>query len=166
MEGSTCMTRSGTSPVLIVALVAGIFPWSLPTLAAEWSALNEALATEAERIAPSLVTRQQWQAKPALPGMTPQNPIGVIIHHTGVRQNPRTTLERKMQGLQSFSQRPGQVSASVSKPAWPDVPYHYYIDVTGRIAEGRDVLFAGDTNTNYRTSGFIQIVVEGEFENE
>jgi hypothetical protein len=116
--------------------------------------------------APAIVTRAMWRAKPPLPGMSRQQPVGIILHHTGVESNPKIPLETKMRNLQSFSQRELHRVSGQTKKTWPDVPYHFYIDTAGRIAEGRDVRFAGDTNTNYNTSGFIQVVLEGDFEKE
>jgi hypothetical protein len=116
--------------------------------------------------APAIVTRAMWQAKQPLPGMSPQQPVGIILHNTGVHSNPKIPIETKMRNLQSFSQRESHRVSGQLKKIWPDVPYHFYIDTLGRIAEGRDVLFAGDTNTNYNTSGFIQVVLEGDFEKE
>src|SRR5262249_50222605 len=52
------------------------------------------------------------------------------------------------------------------KPAWLDVPYHFYISVDGKIAEGRQIKFVSDTNTEYDPTQHATIVVEGNFENE
>jgi N-acetyl-anhydromuramyl-L-alanine amidase AmpD len=72
-----------------------------------------------------------------------------------------------MQSLQRFSQQPQRLAArGPLKPAWPDVPYHFYIGADGQIAEGRDTAYAGDTNTDYDPTGHILIVLEGNFERE
>ena len=123
----------------------------------------------AEVAQPELLMRAAWNAKPAnINLMRAQSRIkGIIIHHTGERQQPKVSLERKLRGLQSFSTQPAVLGGTKkAKPAWGDMPYHFYIDVSGRIGEGRDVAFAGDTNTGYVTDGFIQVVVEGEFGKE
>jgi hypothetical protein len=129
-----------------------------------FAAALSALAQEGG--APDVVRRSAWGAKPADTAlMKPQTPHEIVIHHTSVRQQPKLTLEQKLRGLQSFSQTPGTVNAR-PKPAWGDMPYHFYIDLGGRIGEGRDVKYAGDTNTKYSTANRIQIVLEGHFDKE
>jgi hypothetical protein len=115
---------------------------------------------------PAIVSREAWGAAPAKPElMQEQKPSEIIIHHTGAKQQPSVSLEVKMRGLQAFSMNPGRI-ATLAKPAWGDVVYHYYIDVAGRIAEGRDVAFASDAVTNFDTEDRIQIALEGDFEQE
>jgi hypothetical protein len=96
--------------------------------------------------------------------MKPHQPDRITIHHTATLQNPERSLADKLRALQQFSQSESQLASGKTKPAWPDVPYHYYIDVHGGVGEGRDVRFAGDTNTEYDPTGHILIVLEGNFE--
>jgi hypothetical protein len=71
-----------------------------------------------------------------------------------------------MAGLQSFSQRDDSLSSGKKKPAWADIPYHYYVAVDGAVGEGREWRYAGDTNTEYNPVGHLLVVVEGNFETD
>jgi hypothetical protein len=115
---------------------------------------------------PKVLSRQEWKAKDAIGKMQLQTPQRITIHHTASPQKEGLTIEKKMQTLQNFSQSESRLASGRNKPAWPDVPYHYYIAVDGQIAEGRDIKYVGDTNTDYNPSGHILIVLEGNFENE
>jgi hypothetical protein len=116
--------------------------------------------------APEIIPRSGWGALPPKTElMQEQKPNEIIIHHTGARHQPRVSIEAKMRGLQHFGMTPGRVGA-LSKRAWGDIPYHFYVDFAGRIAEGRDIDFAGDATTGFDNDGRIQITVEGDFERE
>jgi hypothetical protein len=115
---------------------------------------------------PVILARAAWQAQPPVLEMKTHQPTRITIHHTAVKQNPQRTLAQKLQALQKFSQNPGTLGNGKAKPAWPDVPYHYYIDCQGQVAEGREVKFVGDTNTSYDPTGHALVVVEGNFEEE
>jgi hypothetical protein len=126
--------------------------------------LTTAAATATE--APTIMPRQDWGAAPPSLPMLSQTPSSIIVHHTGSKMMVKKTLAAKMRGLQRFSQAKEKLADGRTKPAWPDIPYHYYIAADGAIAEGRDVNRVGDTNTAYDPKGAIQIVVEGNFEIE
>jgi len=116
--------------------------------------------------APDIVSREKWGARPADTAlMMSQVPREIVIHHTSGKQQPKVTLAQKLRGLQGFSQLAGTVNGR-PKAAWGDLPYHFYIDLTGRIGEGRDLNYAGDTNTRYSTANRIQVVLEGHFDKE
>lgn len=125
-----------------------------------------ATPTPARAPATALLTRAEWGARaPVLP-MRPHEPRSITIHHTATRQAPNRALADKMRALQQFSQNDGALDTGKAKPAWADVPYHYYIDVHGSVAEGREVGYAGDTNTTYDPAGHVLIVLEGNFQEE
>lgn len=114
----------------------------------------------------AVVSRADWGARdPVLP-MREHRIERITIHHTATRQDTARSLVAKLRGLQEFSQRDDSLADGRRKPAWADVPYHYYIAVDGSVGEARSWRYAGDTNTPYDPAGHLLIVVEGNFEDE
>lgn len=113
-----------------------------------------------------MITREEWGANPPVSEMKRHKPELITIHHTGTKQNTQRTIEDKLRGLQKFSQREDKLASGKTKPAWPDVPYHFYISVDGKLAEGRELNFVGDTNTEYDPTGHLLVTLEGNFEEE
>lgn len=112
---------------------------------------------------PSVISRAEWKAnKPVGEGKKHKIEF-ITIHHTATKQRTDLTIETKLKNLQAFSQRDDKLASGKLKPAWFDVPYHYYIAVDGKIAEGREIEYAGDTNTEYDPAGHALIVLEGSF---
>jgi hypothetical protein len=80
----------------------------------------------------------------------------VTLHHTGSPEplKPTDDPREKLRGLQSWGARDRN---------WWDVPYHYLIDLDGRIYEGRDWHFMGETNTTYDPEGHFLISIIGNY---
>lgn len=114
----------------------------------------------------AIIERQDWNAKDPVLEMKPHKPQFITIHHTGMPQKPELATEAKLQALQNFSQNDSPMADGSLKKAWADVPYHFYIATNGEIAEGRNINFQGDSNTNYDLKGHVLIVVEGNFNKE
>jgi len=113
-----------------------------------------------------VVSRGEWGARdPVLP-MREHRIERITIHHTATRQDTARSLAEKLRGLQAFSQRDDSLTDGRRKPAWADVPYHFYIAVDGSVGEGRPWRYAGDSNTPYDPTGHLLVVVEGNFEEE
>jgi hypothetical protein len=83
----------------------------------------------------------------------------VTLHHTGDREplHPHDDPVRKLRGLQSWG---------AAERNWWDVPYHYLLDLEGRIYEGRDWRYMGETNTTYDPGGHFLISVIGNYERQ
>ena len=115
---------------------------------------------------PKVISREDWGADKAV-GVGKKHEITFItIHHTATAQKPEGLIGTKMRNLQAFSQRDDKLDSGKVKPAWFDIPYHYYIAADGQIAEGRDINYAGDTNTEYDPAGHALVVLEGSFNKE
>ncbi len=112
--------------------------------------------------APKIISRVEWGAQPVILDPPKQKITWITLHHTGTRQNKERSFVDKLRGLQSWSQKPGKVGEK-DKPAWPDIPYHFYIDWQGEIAECRPIEVVGDTNTSYDPTGHALVVLEGTF---
>lgn len=112
------------------------------------------------------ISRAEWGARDPVAPMRPHRIRRLTIHHTAVRQAPARSTADKLRGLQLFSQRRDSLADGRIKPAWADVPYHLYVAADGSVAEGRDWRFAGDSNTPYDPAGHLQLVVEGNFDEE
>ena len=111
-----------------------------------------------EGYAQSILPREGWNAEPAIKTRMKRHKIREItIHHIGFPQDSSKSLEQKLKRLQKHAQR--------NKP-WGDIPYHFFIDLNGKIAEGRDLKYAGDTNTGYNPANRVHIVLEGDFDVE
>ena len=80
----------------------------------------------------------------------------VTLHHTGSPEplKPTDDPREKLRGLQSWGARDRN---------WWDVPYHYLIDLDGRVYEGRDWHFMGETNTTYDPEGHFLISIIGNY---
>lgn len=115
---------------------------------------------------PDILSREDWKAKKPTTKMKKQIPKFITIHHTATYQKRKIGIENKMRNLQNFSQSSSFLNSGKHKPAWADIPYHFYIDANGKIAEGREIQYVGDTNTQYDLTGHIQLVLEGNFEEE
>jgi hypothetical protein len=80
----------------------------------------------------------------------------VTLHHTGDAEplRPDDDPVQKLRGLQSWG---------ASDRNWWDVPYHFLIDLEGRVYEGRDWRYMGETNTTYDPAGHFLISVIGNY---
>jgi hypothetical protein len=138
----------------------------LSLLAFAWMAACCAASTNQLPAALTVLSRTDWGANAPVAAMKSHTPGLITIHHTATPQKSDRPLKDKMQALQKFSQNESKLGNGKPKPAWPDVPYHFYIDCNGGIAEGRDVNAVGDTNTEYDPTGHVLVVLEGNFEEE
>jgi hypothetical protein len=104
----------------------------------------------------SIVPVSAWGGTPADPAQAHRQTIDhITLHHQGEPYKPGTDPQQYLRNLQTWSR---------NTKHWLDIPYHYIIDLDGKIYEGRKIDYAGDTNTEYDPTGHALIEVVGNFE--
>ncbi|MET0856037.1 MAG: peptidoglycan recognition family protein [Telluria sp.] len=103
-----------------------------------------------------IVPVAQWGGTPADAALARKQEIThITLHHQGEPFPVGKDPVKYLQNLQTWSR---------ATKKWLDIPYHYVIDLDGRIYEARKIEFAGDTNTEYDPKGHALIEVVGNFE--
>lgn len=102
----------------------------------------------------TIITQHQWGGVPADSGRLHQIRF-ITLHHEGESFPPGKDPVEYLRTLQHWSR---------TEKHWIDIPYHYVIDLDGRVYEGRPIRYAGDTNTQYDPAGHALVCVVGNFE--
>ncbi len=102
----------------------------------------------------SIISVEEWGGERFV-GENPVHELQYItLHHGGVPFLEDADPVEYLRNLQKWSR---------TDRGWIDIPYHYLIDLEGRIYQGRDIMYAGDTNTNYDPTGHALVCVLGNF---
>jgi uncharacterized lipoprotein YddW (UPF0748 family) len=104
----------------------------------------------------AIVPAADWGSTPADPARAKPHTIRhITLHHQGETYAKDRDPREYLRALQKWSR---------SARPWSDIPYHYVIDLQGRIYETRPLGIVGDTNTSYDTTGHALIQVVGNFD--
>ncbi|MBC8401544.1 MAG: N-acetylmuramoyl-L-alanine amidase [Candidatus Marinimicrobia bacterium] len=105
-----------------------------------------------------VVTRANWGSL-SLQKVLPEHTIAKItIHHGGVDYPEGKDPIMHIRNLQEWSMS--------TEKNWIDIPYHFMIDLDGKIYETRPINYPGATNTDYDPTGHALICVMGNYENQ
>jgi len=102
----------------------------------------------------ALLCRDSWGARPPLSGGRPHTITRMTIHHTEVALGDNSIITSRLRQHQRYHQ---------IDRGWVDIAYHVGVDRDGNIFELRRTAIAGDTATNYDTTGHFLVVCEGDF---
>lgn len=104
-----------------------------------------------------ILPRQAWGARPARPGGNPQTITRMTVHHSAVALPDNRGIVARLQQHQRYH---------MDDHGWIDIAYHYAVDRNGNIFALRDTAIAGDTATDYDTTGHFLVLCEGDFDQE
>ena len=104
-----------------------------------------------------LLCRDAWGARPARPGGRYHTITRMTLHHEAVVLGDNRNAPGHLRQDQRYHQ---------DQKGWIDIAYHVGIDRNGNIYELRTPQIAGDTATDYDTTGHFLVLCEGDFDQE
>jgi hypothetical protein len=103
-----------------------------------------------------LICRRAWGARPPSGEFHRHRIRRITVHHSAVVLRDNRMAPERFRDHQAAHQARG----------WPDIAYHILIDRNGHVYEGRPRWARGDTATDYRPRGHLQVLCEGNFERQ
>ena len=104
-----------------------------------------------------LLCRDAWGARPARAGGRPHTITRMTLHHEALVLADNRNAPGRLRQDQRYHQ---------DQKGWVDIAYHVGIDRNGNIYELRSTEIAGDTATDYDTTGHFLVLCEGDFDQE
>ena len=104
-----------------------------------------------------VIKQAEWGWQPILREFREHEISKITLHHGGEDFPADKDPVKYLRNLQSWSR---------SEKGWIDIPYHYMIDLQGKIYEARPLHYPGDTNTDYEPTGHALICVMGNYEHQ
>jgi len=103
-----------------------------------------------------LICRDAWGARPARPGGKRHTVTRMTLHHEAVVLGSNRNAPERLRKDQQYHLDKG----------WIDIAYHVAVDRNGNLYELRSTELAGDTATDYDTTGHFLVLCEGDFDQE
>jgi hypothetical protein len=128
-----------------------------PNRAAVSSADPATTAPSPNSASAQLLCRDAWGARPARPGGKTHTITRMTLHHEAVVLGDNRKAPERLRQDQRYHQ---------DQKGWVDIAYHVGIDRDGNIYELRTPQIAGDTATDYDTTGHFLVLCEGDFDQE
>lgn len=105
------------------------------------------------------IPQSEWSANGAtpIPGRMQKHTDGIssiVIHHTESPNQPPAMEVGRLVGVQRYH---------IVDRGWGDIAYHYLIGPSGKIYEGRDPVYQGDSGTKYDLNGRLLVCMIGSF---
>ena len=148
---------AGVASLVAACSTARSAPAATQTPSPEISTNTPSTQSSAPMVSGVMLCRAAWGARPALPGGRPQTVTRMTLHHSAVALPDNRGIIARLQQHQRYHQ---------DDKGWVDIAYHAAVDRDGNIYQLRDYNIAGDTATDYDTTGHYLVLAEGNFDGE